>query len=422
MRVLRNSRAVADVGAPTAAFLAAGASGFALLAAGPRLLGATEYALLAVAWTIVQAIAIGLAAPSEQTVNKAVASGVGEVVASRVRTRLLWAGLASALLPLAGALHGDPVFKGSQLWAWAVVLSVFGWVLAAPSRGRLAGRGAFFAYSGSIWVEAGVRLLLVLGGWLFVGQAQWFLSAALWLPMWLSAAAAHWLARRPSRFTPRGSDATDTSLAEALSHQGRFTIVAVAAQVSLGVGTVWLQVNEPDNGSAGVYVSATTYMRIPVILVGGLALVVLSSVSSAISRGQPRRARDIVVTSVASTALLGVTSTGLLWVISGPALQLYYGQPLDLSPVTLGLMAAATVATMLAGILTQAVFAGGMSRFAAAVWAGAAALSVAGTLAAGESFALLAGAVLISQSFAAVVLAVGLFGWPGFGRSATTSI
>ena len=73
--------------APTAGFLTVGVSAFAMLAAGPRLLGDAEYSGLAVAWTVATIFGFGLAIPAEQTITRRIAGG-GEAGIQRVRLAL----------------------------------------------------------------------------------------------------------------------------------------------------------------------------------------------------------------------------------------------------------------------------------------------------------------------------------------------
>lgn len=395
------------VGMPTAAFVAVGISGFVLLAAGPRLLGATTYALLAVAWTVVQAIGVGIAAPSEQTVSRAVASNVGGILVTKVRRRLLAVTSVTLLVPLAGAVGLDPVFGGGQLWAWSLVLAAGGWAYAAPARGELAGSGRFGSYSATVFIEAIVRVAVVAVAWFWPTLAAPALASGLWLPMWAAAAAAGILSHRHR--DPVARQPGSAAIADSLSHQGPFTAVSVAGQVSLGFGTVWLQSQYPQSGVAGQYVTATTYMRIPIVLVGGLVVVVLSAAASAFAADDWPRVRAVVGKATAGTALFAPAATGVLLAISGPALLAFYGQQLSLGMPTMLAMAAATVAAMLAGVVTQSAFATGLGMWAARTWTVAALLSIGWSVLGGDSTFELAMAVAAGQALAASVIGVRLW-------------
>jgi O-antigen/teichoic acid export membrane protein len=361
---------------------------------------------MAVAWTVTQTIGVGVAAPSEQTVSRAVASSVGGQLVTRVRRRLLWATSACLVVPVAGLLGLDPVFGGNQLWAWSLFLGAAGYALVAPSRGELAGMQQFGAYATCVWAEALGRVGLVVLAWAWRAASEFLLAAAIWAPVFGAALVAHLLVR--ARRAPETSVSAAADVAESLSHQGRFTVVALAGQVSLGFGSVWLQASYPDSGLAGEYVTATTYMRIPIVLVGGLVVVVLASAAAAYAGGRFDAVTAIVSRAVGATALFGPLATGFLLAVSGPALMIFYGQQLSLGWPTMAAMACGTVAAVLGGVVTQSAFACGMSRLAAVVWTTAAAVTVGWSMLSGDSPFELAVATLVGQGLATLALGVRL--------------
>ena len=393
------------VGTPTLAFLAVGFSGFMLLAAGPRILGPVEYSKLAVAWTILQAFGVGLGSPAEQTISRGVAGGVAGGLVPRVRKRLMWLSSISLAIPLAGLLGLDVLFDNALVWSVSVVLGVFGWAAVEPPRGSLSGAGRFDAYAGVVTVEAATRMAFVGLAWLGVGPVVVLLGCSLWVPMWTSAAVAAVLIRR----SPGQTHVEDLhSEHDALSYQVRFTLVAVAGQIALSFGSVWLQAVSADPTLAGRYVSALTYMRIPITLVGGLVVVVLSATAAAFSRGERAVARSIAVRSAVSGGGLGLALTTVLLVVAPWGLRIFYGSELELGSTTLVLMGAGTVAAMVAGILTQSLFGCSMGRVAAAIWAGVALAVALLSVFSGSSVVLLAGVVFLGQAVAASALGTRL--------------
>lgn len=385
------------VSGPTVGFLAVGLSGFVLLAAGPRLLGLTQYALLAVAWTLTNAIGVGLAQPGEQAVSRATAIRAPGGVASRVRRRLLLVTAAVLLLPLAGWLGLDPVLGGSQLWAWSIVLAALGWALAAPVRGVLAGGGQFGAYAWSLAAEAVVRVLLVATAWLGVGASDVWLAASLGVPLFVSALVARALDRRS-----RNGDTLESSPERIGSDRDQlwYTAVAFSIQVSLALPAVVLQAFDPTSGVAGAFVTASVYMRIPIMLIGGLAVVVLSQVATYFGSARYRQAAKVAWKSLVAALAIGVVGVSVLLLGSDLALRLLYGQELELPQALLIVLGAATVAAMVVGVLTQSLFGCGLARPAAFVWI------AVGLVVAGASVILphtptaMAGVVLLGQLFA----------------------
>ena len=340
------------VSGPTVGFLAVGLSGFVLLAASPRLLGSAEHALLAVAWTLANAIGIGLAQPGEQAVSRAAASHILGDQRRRVRNRLLVVTAILVLLPLSGRAALDPVFEGSQLWAWSIVLSSFGWALAAPARGLLAGRGQFRAYAGTLAMEAAARLVLVAAAWLGVGDPDLLLASSLGLPLLASALVARVLVTRPGAGDP--ADQTSSGAREWPTDQFWYTVVAFSIQISLALPAVLLQAYAPESGSAGLFVTASAYFRIPITFIGGLAVVVLSQVATYFSAGKIQLAAQVTRRALVVTGVFGSTGAAVLWLVSDRALLVLYGEGIwTLSGETMALLACGTVMAMVSGILTR---------------------------------------------------------------------
>lgn len=398
------------VSAPTIGFLTVGLSGFVLLAAGPRLLGTAQYALLAVAWTIANVIGIGLAQPGEQAVSRATAMRAPGTVRRRVRNRLLLVTGGVCVLPAAGLIGWDPVLGGSQMWAWSIVISSFAWAIAAPRRGHLAGQGQFSAYAVSLGAEAASRIGLVALAWLLPSAADPLLAAAIGVPLLLSALVA--------RILTRPLDAAQSTTAEPLggrtsnSDQFWYTAVAFSIQLSLALPALILQADDPSSGTAGIFVTASVYMRIPIIFIGGLSVVVLSQVATYFGSGKHTLAATVARKAFVASLLLGALGVLTLWLFSDWALLLLYGENLELPPWVLLILGGSTVAAMAAGVLTQALFGCAYAKPAAAVWIGTAVLvggialvvpstptSMAATLFGGQGLALCAIAVLALIAF-----------------------
>ncbi len=387
----------AAVGGPTAGYVAVGVSGFALLASGPRLLGHDEFSVLAIAWTIATIVGVGIGQPGEQTVTR-VTAGAGETsVGAGVQRRLAAVAGLTLLLPLAASLGHAPLLGGSVLWSTSVVVFAVGWAFLAGARGRLAAASDFAGYSGSLLAEAIARMALCALAWLVPSAASILLAAAVGVPILVSALVAR---RRlpatvdgPVRVTGR----------EHLSEQSFITAVALLSQVAINSAPLWLQARATDAALAGQFVSATSYLRIPIFLVGGLGTVALSAVSGAHGSADLVRARRTALRSAGTAAALGVAGTALLLLVSGPALHVLYGTAIDLGEGTLLAIAAATVLSMTAGIVTLVCLGCDRSAAAAIVWLTAASVV---TLA----LALQGGTVLAVSVVTALGQAVALLG------------
>jgi O-antigen/teichoic acid export membrane protein len=350
------------VGGPTAGYVAVGVSGFALLASGPRLLGHDEFSLLAIAWTIATIVGVGIGQPGEQTVTR-VTAGAGESpVATGVQRRLGAVAALTLLLPVAAWLGHAPLLGGSVLWSSSVVVFAVGWAVLAGPRGRLAAASDFAGYSGTLAAEATTRVGLCALAWLVPSAASALLAAAVGVPMLVSALVAR--RRLPATV---GGPAAATVRAHA-SEQSFITAVALLSQVAINSAPLWLQARATDAALAGQLVSATSYLRIPIFLIGGLGTVALSAVSGAHGSRDLVRARRIALRSAGTAAALGIVGTAVLLLVSGPALHVLYGTAIDLGEGTLLVIAAGTVLAMTAGIVTLVCLGCDRSAATTAVW------------------------------------------------------
>lgn len=343
-------------------FGAVGGSAFVLLAAGPRVLGADRYSSLALAWTLVTIVGVGIAAPGEQTITRGLAAGGSNALVRTVGLRLAALPvLCAVLIPLGLRVTGTS-FMDASLWVATTSVSALGWSLVSTIRGVLAGRHRFVAYSSTLFAEAGSRVLIVLLALLWPDQGLWLLACAVALPLLFSAAIGWIMVQRYPE-----------SLAEPVrseSHleQNAITAVAVLMQICLSTAPLWLNAQSTSAATAGAFVSATSYMRIPMLLAGGLYGPILAEASKQYSRGN----RSGVVNGVAKGLAVGVGGTGavviVLLLVAGPALRLFYGGDIGLSTAALAWMGLATIGAVSSSILTQVLYGCERSPSAAVGW------------------------------------------------------
>jgi len=362
----------ADVGGPTVGFVAIGVSAFALLASGPRLLGHDEYSSLAIAWTVATILGSGLGAPGEQTVTRVTASGGDPIVSAGVQRRLGVVALLTLVLPLAALTGHGPMLGGSVLWSSSVVVAAAGWALLAGPRGRLAAARDFTTYTRTLLSESVVRLALCGLAWALPAVAAPALAAAIGVPVVVSALVA-----RARASVVVVTDPSTASRAHA-SEQSFITAVALLGQVAISTAPLWVQARATDVALAGQFVSATSFLRIPLFLVGGIGTVALSAVSAAYGVRELDRARRTTQRSTAAAAGIGLAGVVVLLLVSGPALRLLYGGAIDLGEGTLLAIAVTTVAYMTATVLSLVCFGCDRSRAVAAVWAVIATLTTLG--------------------------------------------
>ncbi len=341
---------------------AVGGSAFALLAAGPRLLGPDGYSSLALAWTVVTIIGIGVAAPGEQTITRAIAAGGGDgVVASVARRLALLPALTAILLP-AGVLILDQHVQDAAVWTSTLVVSAASWAVLAGVRGVLAGRHRFDLYATTLFTEAFARVGLVIVALVVPGSGLLWLAAAVALPLAASAFVGWW--------GLRGSVDLSTAAPPAASRgeQVSITSVALLGQICMSTAPLWLHWQSTDAALAGAFVSATSYMRIPLLLAGGLYGPILAQAALAHARRDRGRVWNRTVVGLLRGVGGSTVAVVLLIVVSGPALTLLYGGDIGLSVAVLLWLGLSTVGSVGSNILTQVLYACERSPSAVVAW------------------------------------------------------
>lgn len=419
--------ALRSLSTPTVGYVAVGVSAFALLAAGPRVLGQDAYSDLAVAWTVSTIFGFGVAIPGEQTVIRGVAGGSTGPVTRHVRTRLLLATTPILLCAVAAGMGVGLFGVDEPIWWVATAVAAIGWALLMSPRGSLAGRGDFTAFGVALIIEAAIRVALVALAMVVPrgsAASTWLLAGAVGLPLLVAAGAAVALRRHALESADSAGDEPDRSLAASTlsrpatpggtaGEQSSLTALALAMQVLLNSAPLWLSARpEVSAATAGLYVSVTSYMRIPALFTGGALAVVLSRASSMHADGDRGALRAML--SYHLRVIGGLTSAlTLLLILAAPVgLAILYGRGTQVGWLVLALIGIATVLFSIGNLATSALI--GMQRAGAAagVWALAAVCASVGlafvppTLV-GASWAVLVG-VVVGCIGAAVVLARGL--------------
>lgn len=338
-----------------------GLSAFVLLAAGPRILGPDGYSALALTWTIVTIVGIGIASPGEQTITRGLASGAGTGIVIAVGRRLLLVPLGCLIvLPIALNASGKPV-EDKGLWVGTVCMAALSWVGLACVRGLLAGRHRFAAYAVTLATEAIVRIGTI-GFAFFAGDGRLMLSLSVFLPLALSAAVGWALYQR------RGEDFEAPITEDSRLEQVSITGVALMGQICLSTAPLWLSWQSPDAAIAGAFVSATSYMRVPLLLAGGLYGPILADAARQYAAGNRGAVASRTFAGLVAGAGGSSFAVVVLLLISGPALMILYDGDIGLSNAVLIWMGVTTIGSVASNILTQVMFACQRAPAAALAW------------------------------------------------------
>lgn len=345
----------------TAGYVAVAGSSVVLLGAGPRVLGLTPFSTLALVWTLSTLFGLGLANPTEQVVTRRLSAGEPGAMLP-FRWLILWAALcATAVLTLA---HSLPSAQNGTGLVPGTLAAVAGWVATCWVRGSLAGGGHLGRYAVVLFAEAVVRVCLVILALLAPTWAGAALAAAVGGPLLLAAGVGVLLRRpAPRPLTTRSSE-----------HEGEhlyFGVVAVAYQACLNGPALALdwQVGAVLPALVGAFVAASTMLRGPSLLVGGLSTQALVSLSRSWARGDRENYAAQTHDLAVHWARLALPSTGLVLLLSPWLLPLYYGSAVGLRAVVVVALAASTIFATAAAVGAGPLFAAGRGRTAAVAWA-----------------------------------------------------
>ncbi len=341
---------------------AVGASAFALLAAGPRLLGPDGYSSLALTWTVVTIIGIGVAAPGEQTITRSIAAGSDDGVVAAVARRLTVLPVVATLLLPGAVLLLDQQVRDVGIWTSTLVVSAASWVVMACTRGTLAGRHRFDQYAATLLTESATRIVLVAVAWLAPAYALWWLAASVALPLVASAGVGLLALRRSVDLSAESFP--EDSRREHLS----ITSVALLGQVCMSTAPLWLHWQSADEALAGAFVSATSYMRIPLLLAGGLYGPILAQAAQAYAAWDRHRVWNRTLVGVFTGVGGSSAMVFVLFVASGPALTLLYGGNIGLSNAVLLLLGLSTIGSVASNVLTQVLYGCERSPSASLAW------------------------------------------------------
>lgn len=360
----------------TAGFVLVGGSGFALLAAGPRLLGAASYSGLALVWTVSNLFGIGLAAPTEQVVTRGLNANLSDVVR---KPMLRLAGVATIMVTLLLGFALSRMNRGDSSGPMlGMALAVAAWVPATWVRGRLAGAGDLVGYGWVLGVESVVRLSMIAGAIAVRGWAPGLLDLAVGLPVLVAASVGLLF-----RHAPRNAASEERA---ASVEQLSFVLYAVGFQVCLNGAPLLLQwrIGASQPALVGAFVSASTYFRMPTLLTGGILTKSLIDLSHAWGRSNAADFALFARRGMLQTTALVAGAIALLGIAAPFALPLYYGRPLRLPVSVIVGLAISTIAAMVAAAAVQPLLAAGRGNTVAAVWLAGAALTSGVLVAAGD--------------------------------------
>lgn len=347
-----------------------GLSSFAFLAvAGQQMGQGPGYTALALLFTLLNALGIGLYLPVEQETGRTVSAqlSLGRPTSPGVSSPLRYAGVSLAVIALVGVvLRGqvaDLFFEGHDAISVMFVLALGGMAVAYLVRGILAGTGRFPRYGAQLALDGALRVggavALAVDGDVDPVHYGAVLAAA---PVVSSAAAvlgSSPLLTRP----PAGSPRAPVVLAP-------LVLASVASQALANAGPVAAQLlrTPAEQAAAGNLVNALTIARIPLFLFAAVQAVFLPTLAQHVALGARDRFVRALRTAVWATAAIGLLGVLATWAVGPRAVRLVFGPTFEIGRGDITLLAVSAALFMVVQVLVQGLLAHGRDARATVVW------------------------------------------------------
>jgi O-antigen/teichoic acid export membrane protein len=328
-------------------------------------------------WFLMFLLAPGFFLPVEQEVGRALAHrrALGQGGAPVVRRAGMLAGALAAvttvgLLGVSGVIV-DKLLGGSWALLLCLVLGVLGWASAHLGRGVLSGSGRFAPY-GLLLAADGVLRVVAATGLLIIGSKA---LIAYGLVAALPPALALTIALRGQR--PIVEPGPEASWPELTQNLGWLVLGSVMAAVLVNAGPIAAGLLKHTNQKALVthFTFAVVITRVPLFMFQAVQAALLPKLARLAAQGEFEEFRAGFRKLMAIVAVVGVIGVaGALTV--GPFAVRLFSPKADLSRQTVGLLALASAAYMVALAIAQAVIALHGHAKVAAGWASGVAVFV----------------------------------------------
>jgi O-antigen/teichoic acid export membrane protein len=346
-----------------------GLASFAFLALCAQALGeGPGYTALALLFTLLNAVGIGLYLPVEQETSRRV-SGLrsrGRATAGAARGPAVYAAgsllVVALVLLLARRWVQDVLFEGVEGMTVVLASALLGMAVAYLARGVLGGTGRFPRYGVQLALDGGLRIagVLVLAA-LDVRSAVAYGAVLAAAPLVSTAlalvAAGTLLDRAPA--------------AERVAGSMRALVAAsLASQLLANAGPVVAQLLERPGEAATTaqLVNALTVARIPLFLFAAVQAVFLPQLAAYVARHERARFTGALRTAFLLTGAIGAVGIGATALVGPQAVRLLFGPGFDIDRGVIVVLATSAIVFMLVQVVVQALLALGRDGWAIWVW------------------------------------------------------
>ena len=347
-----------------------GLSSFAFLAVAGQVMGqGSGYTALALLWTLLNALGIGLYLPVEQETGRTVATQVslGRPTAPGAVGPLRYAAVSLGVITVVAVLSRDliaeHVFEDHAEMTAVFVLGLAGMAVAYLLRGVLAGTGRFPRYGVQLTIDGSLRVvgaavLAVRGD---VDPLLYGVVLAL-APALASALAVIGSGRLLTR-APEGFRRTTVVL-------GPLVLASLASQALANAGPVAAQLlkTPAEEAVAGNLVNALTIARIPLFLFAAVQAVFLPTLARHVAVGALGRYCHALRTGAWLTAVIGTLGVLACWAVGPEAVRLIFGPTFTIGRTDILLLAVSAALFMGVQVAAQGLLACSRDMLATVSW------------------------------------------------------
>ena len=355
-----------------------GAGSAIYLAVAGRALGPSDFAAVALFWTVLHTVGLGFFVPLEQEVTRTSAVEVASGRPARTAAGggyVLWCLAAFAAVTVVLGIGGGTEPLGGPASAVLVLAGLGAMALAYAARGVLAGTAQWGRYGAQLALDGVLRMALgVLVAATAPGSPSAFMSVVV-----ISTVAAAVLTR--PRAVPRGT---------ALVGGGRlgppYAWLVAASLCSMvitnGAPAAVETLVEKHDAATGQFLAALVIARLPLFLFAAVSAALLAALSTCVQRGDRAGFRRTTAALLRLVVAVGAAGVGAVALVGQQFLEVAFGSAFAVERHVLVLLAGSTAALMAVSVLTTALIAVRLHRSAALGTALGAVVLVLGAIAA----------------------------------------
>lgn len=348
------------------ATILAGVATYVFLGIVSRSLGAEQYDLFSVYWSVALIVGFGLFLPVEQELARLGGASLPAVPAARAGTRVALELAAVVLLLLTAA---SPLLLAAGLTVEFLIVTAAAVLVSAlqfAARGAMLVRGRMAAYANVLGIDSLLRIAFAVSVAVAVTRPEAVQFAVVLL---VAVAAAHLPALVASL---RGATHSEQRVHPAVRRAAVALLAGtIAAQLLLNVSPLIINAAPVEGGTAGAFQSTFSLARIPLFLLVPLQGVVVGPLAALVAAGRTRRMTALMARVALVIGAVGVAGAAAAYAIGPWAVELVFGPGRSLPALDVALLVLGVCVHVGLVVATQALIAAQRHGRASVAWVAA---------------------------------------------------